>query len=56
MFILSYLSSGSEFWLVNRTSIYENLQLKVFKKIKFLGEIYNNWPNDLSPTNVYKTL
>ena len=29
---------------------------KVFKIIKLLGEISNNFPNDLLGTNVYKTL
>ena len=56
MFILSSISSGLEFWSVNHTSIYENSELKVFKNIKFLGEISNNWSNDLLGTNVYKTL
>ena len=49
MFILSYIS-------VNHTSIYENFESKVFKNIKFLGELSNNWPNYLVGTNVYKTL
>ena len=44
MFILSCISSDLEFWSVNETSIHENSELKVFKKIKFLGEISNNWP------------
>ena len=39
MFILSSTSSGLEYWSVNHTSIYENSKLKVFKIIKFLGEI-----------------
>ena len=56
MFILSCISRGLEFSSVNHTSIYENSQLKVFKNIKFLGEISDNWPNDLLGTNVYKTL
>ena len=56
MLILSFISSGLEFWSVNQTSIYENSELKVYKNIKFLGEISNKWPKDLSGTNVYKTL
>ena len=56
MFILSYISSGLEFWSVNHTSIYENSELKVFKNIKFLGKNLNNPPNDLLRTNVYKIL
>ena len=56
MFILSSLSSGLEFWSLNHTSMYENADSKVFKNIKFLGEISSNWPNDLLKTNVYKTL
>ena len=51
MFILSCISSGLEFW-----SISHAFESKVFTKIKFLGEISNNWPNDLLGTNVYKTL
>ena len=56
MFILSSITSGLEFWSVNYTSIYENSESKVFKNITFLGEISNNWPNDLLGINVYKTL
>ena len=56
MFILSSISSGLEFWLLNHTSIYENSESKVFKNIKFLGEISNKWPKDLLGINVYKTL
>ena len=56
MLIFSSFSSGLQFWPVNHTSIYENSVLKVFKYIKYLGEISNNWPNDLLGTNVYKTL
>ena len=50
------LSSSLEFWSVNHISIYENSKLKVFKNIKFLGEVSNNWPNHLLGTKVYKTL
>ena len=56
IFILSSISSGLEFWSINHTSMYENSWSKVFKNIKFLGRICNNWPNDLLGTNVYKTL
>ena len=56
MFVSSSISRGLEFWSVNHTSIYENSELKAFKNIKFLGEISNNWRNDLLGTNVYKTL
>ena len=45
-----------QFWVVNLTSIYENSESKVFKNIIFLGEISDNWPNDLLGTSVYKTL
>ena len=34
----------------------ENSELKVSKNIKFVGEISNNWSNDLLGTNVYNTL
>ena len=56
MFFLSFISSCLEFWSVNHTSIYENSESNVFKNRKFLGEISNNWPNNLLGTNVYKTL
>ena len=36
--------------------MYENSEWKVFKDIKYLGEISSNWPNGLWGTNVYKTL
>ena len=52
MFILSSFSSSLEFWSVNHTSIYDNSESKVFKNINFLGEISNNWRNDLLWTNV----
>ena len=56
MFTLSSISSGLEFWSVNHTSIHDNSELKVFKNIKFLSEVSNNWPNDLFRMKVYKTL
>ena len=56
MFILCSISSGLEFSSVNHTWIYENSESKVFKNIKFLGEIANNWQNDFLGINVYKTL
>ena len=51
--ILSSIYRRLEFWSVNHTSIYENYESKVFKNIKFGGEIFNNWPNDLLGTNIY---
>ena len=36
--------------------MYENSELKVFKNIKSLGEISNNWPKDWLGINIYKTL
>ena len=41
MFILSSHSIGLELWSVNRSSIDENSELKVFKNIFLLGEISN---------------
>ena len=41
---------------VNRTPIHENFELPVFKNIKFTGEIWYNWPNDLLGANLYKML
>ena len=55
MSISSSISSGWEFWSVNHILIYKNSGLKVFKNIKLLGEISNNWPNDLLRINVCKT-
>ena len=56
IFILSSISSGLEFSSVNHTSTKKNSESKVFEKIKYLGEICNNWPSDLLETNVYRTL
>ena len=56
MFILSSISSSLEFWSINHTSLYKNSESKDFKNIKLLGEISNNWPNDVLGTNVYKAL
>ena len=56
MFILSSISRGLEVWSVNHTSIYENFDSKCFKNIKFLDGIFNNWPNTLLGTNLYKAL
>ena len=55
MFILSSLS-GLELLSVNHTSISDNSRSNVFRSIKFLGEISNNWPNDLLGTNIYRAL
>ena len=56
MFILSSVSIRLEVRSVSYTSINENSELKVFKNMKFVGEISNNWLNDLFGTNVYATL
>ena len=56
MFVLYFVSSGLEFQSVNHTSIYENSELKVFKNIKFLGEISNNSLNGLLKSKACKTL
>ena len=56
MFGLSSIFSALDFWSANHTSINENYSLKVFKNMKLLGEISNNWSNDLLGANVYKTL
>ena len=53
MFILSSTSGTLE---LCHTSIQENSELKVLKYIKFCGEIFDNWPNALFGTKVYKTL
>ena len=56
MLILSSICIDFEIWIVKHISIDENSELKVFKNIYFFGEVSSNWPNDLLPTNVYKTL
>ena len=53
MFILSSMTSSLELSSIYHTSMYENSELKVFKNIKLVGEISNNWPNDLLGRNVY---
>ena len=52
-FILSSICNGWLFWSVNHTSMYENSELNVFKKIEFVDEIFNKLPNVLFGTNVY---
>ena len=47
MFSLSFIAGSLEFWSVNHTSIYEDSESYVFENIKFLGEIFSTWPNDL---------
>ena len=53
---LFIISSGSGFWLVNHTSVYENIELNVFKIIKLFGEISNNWLKHLLERNASKSL
>ena len=53
MFIQFSIISSLKFWLVNHTLIYQNSN--IFKNIELLGEISNNWPNNLLGTNVQKT-
>ena len=42
MLISSYIFSDLEFCSVNLSSVYENSELKVFKNIKYLGEMSSN--------------
>ena len=51
MFILSSISSNLEFSSPNHTWLCETSELKVFKNINILGEMSNNWPNNLFGTN-----
>ena len=37
-FILSSISSGLLFWSVNHTSVYENYDLNVFKKLNVFSQ------------------
>ena len=55
-FIPSFISNAWLFWSVEHTSIDWNSELKVFKRITFVGEISNKLPNGLYVTNVYKAL
>ena len=55
-FIISSISISWLFWSVNHTSIYENVELNVFKNMKSVGEDSNKLPNGLFGTNVYKTV
>ena len=55
-FFSSSVPRGLVFSSVNHTSIYVNSESNFFKDIKFLGELSNNWQNNLSGTNVYKSL
>ena len=56
MFILSFTSSGLEFWSVNLISLYEDSESKVFKNINFLGEASNDWLIELFKMSVYKRI
>ena len=53
MFSLFTISSGLD---LNHTWISEKSEIKVFENINSLGEISNNWSNDLLWANVYKIL
>ena len=55
-FILSSISNGWLFWSVNHSSVCEDSELNIFKKIENLGEVSNRIPNCLLGTNVYKPL
>ena len=56
MFILSFTSSGLEFWSVNLISLYEDSESKVFTNINFLGEASNDWLIELFKISVYKRI
>ena len=56
MFILSFTSSGLEFWSVNLISLTEDSESKVFKNINFLGEASNDWLIELFKISVYKRI
>ena len=36
--------------------MYENSELKLYRNIKFVDEISNNWPNNLLGANPYNAL
>ena len=52
-FILSSISNGLLISSVNDILISRNSELNAFKKIWFVGEIYNKLPNGLFGANVY---
>ena len=56
MFILFSISRELEFWSVNKTPVHESSESKVFKTVKFLGGMFNNWTKDSLGLNLYKTL
>ena len=43
-------------WSLNHTSIHQNSAFKLFKNIKFLDEISDNWSNNLLRRNGYENL
>ena len=53
MFTWPSVSTGLELLLVNLASINENSECNIFKDIKLLGKISNNWPNDLFRINAH---
>ena len=56
MFILSSISNGLDFWSVNHTLIYENLESNVmFWNIQNFGMKYL-MIDEMNEINVYKTL
>ena len=55
MFTSSSISSGLDFLSVTQYRIKKS-ESKVYKNIEFLNKISNNWLNDFSGINVYKTL
>ena len=46
-FILSSISIGLLFWSINHTLIYGIPELYVFKNIRFVSDVSNNWQNGL---------
>ena len=54
MFVSSSVLASLEFWSVNQTSIYEHFELKIFRSIKFLDKLSNNWSEELFGTNLSK--
>ena len=55
MFVLFSISSGLEIWSIDYISMYKNSDLSSFKKIKSLGKIFINWPNEILRINKYQT-
>ena len=51
--MMSSITISLRSWTFSHTSIYENSELNVFKKMKFVDGISNNWQNNLKLEEMY---